>query len=52
MARVLNTDMKSMKSWIDNHPEYVLILLSDHGVDEYGMAGKNNFSIHLINYFT
>jgi hypothetical protein len=39
MARVLNTDMKNMKSWIDSNPEYVLLLVSDHGVDEYGMAG-------------
>jgi len=39
MARVLNTDMKSLKNWIDGNPDYVLILLSDHGVDEFGMAG-------------
>ena len=39
MARILNTDMKSLKNWIDQNPRYVLLLVSDHGVDEYGLAG-------------
>jgi hypothetical protein len=44
MARVLNTDMKSLKSWIDANQDYVLLLVSDHGVDEYTMTGRETFS--------
>ena len=32
-------DIKSLKRWIDANPEYLLVLVSDHGVDEYGIAG-------------
>eukprot|EP01119_Soliformovum_irregulare_P011628 TRINITY_DN2936_c0_g1_i2.p1 TRINITY_DN2936_c0_g1~~TRINITY_DN2936_c0_g1_i2.p1 ORF type:complete len:869 (-),score=182.80 TRINITY_DN2936_c0_g1_i2:122-2692(-) len=39
MAKTMNTDMKNMRDWIDNNPDYLLILLSDHGVDEYGPQG-------------
>eukprot|EP01114_Cavostelium_apophysatum_P005081 TRINITY_DN1568_c0_g1_i1.p1 TRINITY_DN1568_c0_g1~~TRINITY_DN1568_c0_g1_i1.p1 ORF type:complete len:876 (-),score=228.98 TRINITY_DN1568_c0_g1_i1:1299-3926(-) len=39
MARTMQTDMKSIKGWIDQNPEYLLVLLSDHGVDEYGIGG-------------
>lgn len=26
-------DFRSVKDWVDSHPEYLLILLSDHGGD-------------------
>jgi hypothetical protein len=39
MAEVLNNDMKKLKEWIDSNRDYVLILISDHGVDSYGVAG-------------
>jgi hypothetical protein len=39
MARIMNTDFKSLKALIDDNPEYLLILLSDHGVDEFGAEG-------------
>ena len=29
-------DLRKMKEWIDQNPDYLLILLSDHGVDDYG----------------
>lgn len=28
-----------LKEWIDNNQEYLLILVSDHGVDQYGIEG-------------
>jgi hypothetical protein len=39
MARTMNTDFKAIKEYIDNNPEYLLVLLSDHGVDEFGAEG-------------
>eukprot|EP01119_Soliformovum_irregulare_P000182 TRINITY_DN10130_c0_g1_i1.p1 TRINITY_DN10130_c0_g1~~TRINITY_DN10130_c0_g1_i1.p1 ORF type:complete len:864 (+),score=206.95 TRINITY_DN10130_c0_g1_i1:55-2646(+) len=39
MARVISSDMKNLKNWIDKNPEYLFILISDHGVDEYGVGG-------------
>jgi len=39
MAKVMQSDLKQVKRWIDANPEYLLILLSDHGVDEYGIGG-------------
>lgn len=39
MARVMNTDMKGIKDWIDKNDDYLLLFISDHGVDEYGVAG-------------
>lgn len=39
MSKVLTGDLKKLKEWIDRNPDYLLILLSDHGVDEYGIAG-------------
>lgn len=39
MAKVMQSDIKSLKRWIDDNPEYLLVLVSDHGVDEYGVAG-------------
>ena len=41
MARQMNVDIKELKSFIDRNPEYVLVLLSDHGVDEFGAEGEN-----------
>jgi hypothetical protein len=39
MGQVLAADMASMKSWIDSHPDYLLVLISDHGVDDFGPQG-------------
>ena len=33
-----------MKRWIDNHPEYALIISSDHGGQEYD--GQDNLCNH------
>jgi len=39
MADTLQSDFKKLREWVDANPEYLLVLLSDHGVDEYGLAG-------------
>jgi len=39
MARTMQSDFKQLKKWIDDNPEYLLILLSDHGVDQFGVEG-------------
>ena len=39
MAKTIQADFKSLKSWIDLNPDYLLILLADHGVDEFGIGG-------------
>ena len=31
-----------MKDWIDKNDEYLLVLVSDHGVDEYVVDGGMN----------
>src|SRR3989338_7502555 len=38
-ARTLNRDLISLKDFVDSHPEYLLVLLSDHGVDSFGPDG-------------
>lgn len=30
-------DMIDVKEWFDNHPDYLLIIASDHGHDERGL---------------
>jgi len=39
MAKIMQADFKQVKQWIDKNPDYLLILLSDHGVDQYGVDG-------------
>eukprot|EP00735_Rhodelphis_limneticus_P007452 TRINITY_DN1_c0_g1::TRINITY_DN1_c0_g1_i1::g.14809::m.14809 TRINITY_DN1_c0_g1::TRINITY_DN1_c0_g1_i1::g.14809 ORF type:complete len:967 (+),score=122.21 TRINITY_DN1_c0_g1_i1:298-3198(+) len=36
----LNQDLLAMKDWIDAHPDYLLIVSSDHGVDDFNEQGS------------
>jgi hypothetical protein len=36
LAKELEDQLKRLKSWIDNNPDYLLIMCSDHGVDGPG----------------
>jgi hypothetical protein len=39
MAVQMQSDMATIKTWIDANPEFLLVLASDHGVDEFDYAG-------------
>jgi hypothetical protein len=39
MAARMVADLKTVKSFVDRNPEYLLVLISDHGVDEFDYAG-------------
>jgi hypothetical protein len=43
VSYTMNTDMKNLKGWLERHPEYVLIMTSDHGVDQFD---HNGFRLH------
>ncbi|KAG9395984.1 hypothetical protein J8273_2333 [Carpediemonas membranifera] len=34
MGRLVAADHNMFKAWVDEHPEYLLVISSDHGVDE------------------
>ena len=39
LSQTVNQDLARIKKWIDAHPDYLLIISSDHGVDAHGDEG-------------
>ncbi|KAL0210690.1 hypothetical protein RCL1_005126 [Eukaryota sp. TZLM3-RCL] len=54
-AKTVSRDMLRMKEWLDRNPEYLLVISSDHGVDEgkyaeilHGYSENGNSGIFLL----
>lgn len=44
-AQIFLDDVKIFKAFIDSHPDYLLILSSDHGIDEFTQVHQIIFQI-------
>lgn len=48
MANLIQYDFRKLKNWININSEYLLIILSDHGIDQFEIGGYKYTKIYFL----